>query len=94
MPGAKQVFRRFEGGTMVEDVVGAAEEQLEGEPLLVPAMRDGEIIHEETLEQMRERTGRSLDALPIALRSTGQKPRYPVRQSDALTEAARSLASS
>ncbi len=94
VPGAKQVFRRFEGGTMVEDVVGGAEEQLEGEPLLVPAMRDGEIIHEETLEQMRERTGRSLDALPIALRSTGQKPRYPVRQSDALTEAARSLASS
>ena len=94
LPGAKQVFRISEGDTMAEDVVGTAEEQLEGEPLLVPAMRNGEIVHEETLEQMRERTRRSLGSLPIALRSPGEKPRYPVRHSDALTEAARSLASS
>jgi nicotinate phosphoribosyltransferase len=88
LPGAKQVFRRFEGDTMVEDVVGTAEEQLEGEPLLVPAMRSGEIVHVETLDEMRERTRRSLDALPVALRSPGEKPPYPVRQSEALTEAA------
>jgi nicotinate phosphoribosyltransferase len=94
LPGAKQVFRISEGGTMAEDVVGTAEEELEGEPLLVPAMRNGEIVHGETLEQMRERTRRSLGSLPIALRSPGEKPRYPVRHSDALTEAARSLASS
>jgi nicotinate phosphoribosyltransferase len=94
LPGAKQVFRWFEGGTMTEDVVGTAEEQLEGEPLLVPAMRDGEIVHTETLEQMRERTKRSLELLPVALRSPGEKPRYPVRYSDALTDAARSLARS
>jgi nicotinate phosphoribosyltransferase len=94
LPGAKQVFRRFEDGSMVEDVVGTAEEQLDGEPLLVPAMRDGEIVHTETLEQMRERTKRSLELLPVALRSPGEKPRYPVRHSDALTEAARSLARS
>ena len=92
LPGAKQVFRRLEEGTMTEDVVGTEEDRLEGEPLLVPAMRDGEILHAETLEQMRERTRRSLAALPIALRSPGEKPRYPVRLSDALTEAARSLA--
>jgi nicotinate phosphoribosyltransferase len=94
LPGAKQVFRISEGDVMAEDVVGTAEEELEGEPLLVPAMRNGEIVHAETLEQMRERTKRSLDSLPIALRSPGEKPRYPVRHSDALTEAARSLASS
>jgi nicotinate phosphoribosyltransferase len=94
LPGAKQVFRRFEGGTMIEDVVGTAEEQLDGEPLLVPAMRDGEIVHAETLEQMRERTTRSLELLPIALRSPGEKPRYPVRYSDMLSEVARSLARS
>ena len=51
LPGAKQVFRRFEEGTMVEDVVGTADEQLDGEPLLVPAMRNGEIVHAETLEE-------------------------------------------
>jgi nicotinate phosphoribosyltransferase len=93
LPGAKQVFRRFEGETMVEDVIGNADEALEGEPLLVPAMRDGEILYAETLEEMRERTTRSLQSLPAALRSRGEKPTYPVRHSDALTDAARALAS-
>jgi nicotinate phosphoribosyltransferase len=93
LPGAKQVLRRFEGETMVEDVIGNADEALEGEPLLVPAMRDGEILYAETLEEMRERTTRSLQSLPAALRSRGEKPTYPVRHSDALTDAARALAS-
>jgi nicotinate phosphoribosyltransferase len=89
LPGAKQVFRSFEDEAMVEDVVGDADERLDGEPLLVPAMREGEIVHAETLEEMRERTRRSLEALPVTLRSRGEKPRYPVRHSEALTEAAR-----
>jgi nicotinate phosphoribosyltransferase len=92
LPGAKQVFRRFAGGTMAEDVIGLADEGLEGEHLLIPAMRDGEIVHAETLDRMRERTGQSLESLPEALRSRGEKPPYPVRHSDALTEAARALA--
>jgi nicotinate phosphoribosyltransferase len=91
LPGAKQVFRRFDEATMVEDVVANADEQLDGEPLLVPAMREGEIVHVETLEEMRERTRRSLDSLPPALRSPGEKPSYPVSHSDALTEAARAM---
>jgi nicotinate phosphoribosyltransferase len=91
LPGAKQVFRRFEGGTMVEDVVGTADERLDGEPLLVPAMRKGEIVHAETMEEMRERTKRSLDSLPVELRSPDEGPRYPVRHSDALMDAARSM---
>jgi nicotinate phosphoribosyltransferase len=91
LPGAKQVFRRFEDDTMSEDVVGIAEEELDGEPLLVPAMRRGEIVDPETLDQLRERTRRSLGSLPVALRSQGDKPPYPVSNSDALTEMARSL---
>jgi nicotinate phosphoribosyltransferase len=93
LPDAKQVFRRFDEGTMVEDVVGIADELLDGEPLLVPAMRNGEIVHAETLEELRERTRRSIESLPDALRSPGEKPRYPVRHSEALTEAARAMTS-
>ena len=88
LPGAKQVFRRFEDGAMAEDVVGEADERLEGEPLLVPAMRSGEIVHAETLEEMRERAATSLAALPEPLRSRGQKPSYPVSYSDRLQASA------
>ena len=92
LPGAKQVFRRFHDGAMHEDVLATAEEELDGEPLLVPAMRAGQIVLAETLEEMRERTARSLRSLPAALRSRGEKPSYPVRHSDALTAAAREAA--
>src|SRR5262249_24482402 len=88
LPGPKQVFRRFEDGTMTEDVVGTAAEELDGEPLLVPAMRGGEIVHAETLKEMRARTDRSLAALPVELRSGGPKPRYPVSHSEKLAELA------
>jgi nicotinate phosphoribosyltransferase len=93
LPDAKQVFRRFDEGTMVEDVVGTADEQLDGEPLLVPAMRNGEIVHAETLEELQERTRRSIESLPDVLRSPGERPRYPVRHSEALTEAAQAMTS-
>jgi nicotinate phosphoribosyltransferase len=77
-PGAKQVFRRFGGDEMTEDVVAPAGESHEGEPLLVPAMRAGEIVLEEPLERMRERAERSLAALPPRLRRGDGEP-YPVR---------------
>jgi nicotinate phosphoribosyltransferase len=93
LPGAKQVFRRFDGETMAEDVIADADEELDGEPLLVPAMTSGRVVHEETLEGMRARTAKSLASLPAALRSPGDKPRYQVSFSEALTEAAASMSS-
>ena len=64
LPGAKQVFRRFSDGTMREDVLGLADETPDGEPLLVPAMRDGEIVLAETMEEMRERARQSVQGAP------------------------------
>jgi nicotinate phosphoribosyltransferase len=88
IPGAKQVFRQFTDGEMSEDVVGSADEELDGEPLLVPAMRNGEIVLAETMEEMRQRAARSLRQLPIHLRSQGEKPPYPVRLSEGLRASA------
>jgi hypothetical protein len=68
VPGPKQVFRRYIGGTMSDDVIGAADEELEGEALLVPAMRDGEVVRRESLEEIRERSTAQLTALPERLR--------------------------
>ena len=61
-----------------------------GEPLLVPAMRDGEIVREESLEQIASRAVAGLAALPARLRGA-QTPQetepYPVEISPALTAA-------
>jgi nicotinate phosphoribosyltransferase len=68
LPGPKQVFRRFSDGELAGDVVAAEGEATEGEPLLVPFMEGGEIVREETMEQMRTRSGASLRSLPEHLR--------------------------
>jgi nicotinate phosphoribosyltransferase len=67
LPGAKQVFRWFQDGAMTRDVVGPADEELDGEPLLVPAMRNGEIIAPKNLDEIRQRAKRSLGELPTGL---------------------------
>jgi nicotinate phosphoribosyltransferase len=88
LPGAKQVFRRSDGGTFRDDLVAAADEDAEGEPLLVPFMRAGEIVRNESLDMMRERAETSLRALPAQLRRPDPAPEpYPVRISARLTGA-------
>jgi len=87
LPGPKQVFRRTEAGEMVEDLIAAADEELGGEPLLVPAMRNGEIVRSESLEAIRARAHAQLAALPERLRRPppGARPEpYPVRLSERL----------
>ena len=94
VPGAKQVFREHEDGRMVRDVVGLADEGLRGRPLLVPAMRGGERVLSETIEQMRERATDELAALPDHLRRPGVPGRqdpYPVELSPRLRSEAASL---
>jgi nicotinate phosphoribosyltransferase len=88
LPGAKQVFRTIDGETMAGDVIGADDEQLDGERLLVEAMRDGEPVRSEGLDEIRERTAAQLEALPERLRlATGGVEPYPVRYSDRLRHA-------
>jgi len=90
VPGPKQVFRRYEDGTMSSDVIGAADEELGGEPLLVPAMRGGEMTTGESLAEIRERAASQLGALPSGLRPGGaadQPKPYPVSYSERLQAA-------
>jgi nicotinate phosphoribosyltransferase len=84
-PGPKQVYRRFRSGTMIADLIAAEDEEVEGEPLLVPAMRSGEILHEESLDEIRARSTSQLSALPDALRrpEPAEEP-YPVTYSERL----------
>ncbi len=68
VPGPKQVFRRYAGGNMIADVIAAADEELEGEALLVPAMRNGGVVRRDSLEEIRERSAAQVAALPERLR--------------------------
>ena len=83
LAGAKQVFRRLRDGEIAGDVIGLEEERIEGEPLLVPMMEGGRILHRESLEQMRRRTARNLASLPEGLRRGGGEP-YGVSYSPGL----------
>jgi nicotinate phosphoribosyltransferase len=87
LPGPKQVFRTYTDGTMSGDVIAAADEELDGEPLLEPAMRDGEIVRGEGLEEIRARSRAHLAALPDRLRRSGpgHAPQpYPVDYAESL----------
>ena len=84
---AKQVFRRTESGTMAGDLIAAVDEEHEGDPLLVPAMRDGEPAGNESLDEIRTRAAAQLAQLPEPLRRQrpGAKPEpYPVEYSKRL----------
>lgn len=90
-PGAKQVFRRVQAGRIRADVVGLADESLEGRPLLVPAMRGGERLPGDSLGAMRERAAAELSSLPDELRTPddGGSAPYPVTCSERLEELTR-----
>jgi nicotinate phosphoribosyltransferase len=91
LPGPKQVFRRYEDGQMRGDVIASASELLSGQPLLVPAMREGRRVGSESLDVIRARALAELEALPAALRDLAEGPSapgaYPVRLSEALRTA-------
>lgn len=80
-PGRKQVFRRRDNGVFAGDVIGAHNEQLDGEPLLLPVMKNGKRLsqHQPTLPMAREWAGNQLKALPPQLRLLERTDyRYPV----------------
>jgi nicotinate phosphoribosyltransferase len=88
LPGPKQVWRRTAGGVIAGDTVAPEGEEAQGEPLLVPCMRAGQVCREETLEEMAARTDRSLASLPRELRAAEQTgAAYPVEFSASLTAA-------
>ena len=57
-----------EAAIITDQLIAMADEHHPGEPLLVPAMRGGRLVHEASLVQMRERVDSQLAALPEPLR--------------------------
>ena len=88
LPGRKQVFRRVEHGRAVADVIGLADERLEGEPLLRRVMRGGTREGAPTeLKMIRDATAEQLASLPTHVTALeAADPPYPVSISNALQE--------
>ena len=91
LPDPKQVFRHFDGGAATHDVLGLADEQTDGQPLLEPVMRDGkrQPAGRRSLDDIRAHADRALATLPARLRSLDPAtPPYQVEITPALREAA------
>ncbi len=88
-PGAKQVWRRFGPGRVMEgDVISLADDDGVGETLLQPVMRDGLRLERPSLEALRANAKAKLAALSAALRRLEPGAAYPVQISDALVRLA------
>jgi nicotinate phosphoribosyltransferase len=92
-PMAKQVFRRRDSsGRFAGDHVTRAEENAEGEPLLVEVVRSGHLMRDlPALENIVDRCRSQLAALPERLRPLDAPPDYSITCSDALEAEARRL---
>ncbi len=86
-PGRKQVYRHCrDGGALDHDVVTVEEDRRDGEPLLVPVMRNGRRLHAaESLDAIRARAAAQLARLPARCRGLEAAKRpYRVELSPAL----------
>jgi nicotinate phosphoribosyltransferase len=87
LAGNKQVFRRADSqGRFVEDIIGTADEAIDGAtPLLRPVVQDGKILRAlPTLEEIRKRFRKNLQALDEKYKALERAPSYPVKLSKRL----------
>jgi len=93
-PWAKQVYRcRDAQGRFVADRITRADEEAEGEPLLVPVIRAGKLVAGlPGLDVIRGHCRGQLAALPEGLLGLDAAPSYPVAYSAALDAEADRLA--
>jgi nicotinate phosphoribosyltransferase len=88
LPGRKQLFRQYEEGTAVRDIIATEDEQVSGAPLLERVMAEGERTEAGTsrpMEALREHAAARRSELPDRLRTFDPDvPDHEVVLSDAL----------
>jgi nicotinate phosphoribosyltransferase len=91
-PGRKQVWRRYDNGSMIGDTISLEIDVQPGEPLLVPVMRNGRrLLPQPTLAEARSHAARNLHQLPAALAMLEDDRRYPLEISPALHQLVETL---
>lgn len=83
VPGAKQVYRDYRGGTMRGDIIARVDEAIPGRVLLlVPFVSAGRLVREDSLTDARGRARAELAALPADVRAIDNgNGDYPVAYS-------------
>jgi nicotinate phosphoribosyltransferase len=91
-PGRKQVYRSWENGVMMGDVVTLVDDPHSAEALLHPMMTDGRrLAPANPLNEIRHQAARNLAQLPPHLRQLEEAAAYPVAISSSLQELAQRL---
>ena len=92
-PGRKQVYRyHTSDGHLHHDIVTTHNDQLPGEPLLQPVMKNGcRLVSSPALAEVRRHAAGQLGQLPESLRSLETVPAYDVRISSALQTLAQTV---
>jgi nicotinate phosphoribosyltransferase len=92
-PGRKQVYRYHrDDGRFDHDMVTSDTDQLPGEPLLRPVMKNGSrLAPSPGLAELRRHTAAQLGQLPESLRALEAVPAYDVRISLSLQKLAQSV---
>lgn len=86
LPGRKQVHRlKDQKGNFAKDIIALENEKVNGEPLLIKVMENGEIIYDlPPLEEIRKRAFENLSKLPKKYKKLKDAPLYPVELSSGL----------
>jgi nicotinate phosphoribosyltransferase len=86
LPGRKQVFRfKDKQGNFAKDVIALADEKVQGEPLLVKVVENGNVTYDiPSLGKIRMTTSENLSKLPEKYKKVSDAPTYPVELSQAL----------
>jgi nicotinate phosphoribosyltransferase len=93
LPGRKQVCRFTDNkGFFVKDVIALADEQVNGEPLLVKMMENGKLSYKlPTLKEIRTKASENLSRLPEKHKRLSDASLYPVELSQALIDLIQNL---
>jgi nicotinate phosphoribosyltransferase len=93
LPGIKQIFRqKDERGHYIKDVIGLADEEVAGDPLLLKVMEKGKIVYDlPSLERARKTALTNLSQLPDKYKKLVKAPLYPVELSPRLRKIQKAL---
>ncbi len=79
LPGRKQLFRRYRGGVIEEDIIALHDEEIDGTPLLKPYISQGKIVSRlPSLNEIRQKAIENFHRLPERVRDLGsESPIHP-----------------